>query len=150
MPSIERYYYGSARKFRDTNFMAWYIRDVGPLIILNVTAPPGRYPDTGAYFEKESGRIFRIDNIERSEDGHWPGICNDIDGGPLLIWQFNVRGGFAFCQHQAIDLIESRKSGWFDRIEPKYTEKKKKLFQMIDNLKPDDNPVVMVVKLKRF
>jgi hypothetical protein len=41
------------------------------------------------------------------------------------------------------------KSTEFKNTTPKYSEKKKNLLKLADNLKETDNPVLMIVRLKR-
>ncbi len=146
MPFEERFFYGRYSLYKNQNYDAGNIRDLGPVFIFNNTVPPDK--TLPSIFFKHSRELVEIKNFVMP-DGKGPvGIPNDLDGGPILIWQFTCRDGYVYCLWQAIDLIQAKEAGDFDRIEPKYPEKKKQLLQMIDSLKPNDNPVIMRVKIK--
>ena len=145
MPYNERFFYNRMHLY-DRNYYAWFIRDMGSVIIMNNSIPPDK--TIQCFYNKQTGRLFQIRNLEQDLDRKAVGIQNNLDGGPMLIWQFIKEDHQIYCLHQAIDLIEWKKSGYFDRLEPKFPEKKKQLFAMIDSLKPDDNPVIMIVKIK--
>jgi len=73
------------------------------------------------------------------------GFINDLDGGPTL-WT-HIHDEKYFCQRiEAIELIENR--DFYASQKAKYPEKQKAFLELIDSLQPDDNPVVMIVKLK--
>ena len=146
MPEYERFLSGRIRFYAKQLCIASSIRDAGPIITMMVTIPPINY--LPAFFKKQTGELFQIKNFGPTDEDKTIGIQNDLDGGPRIIWQYTTKDHHACCLHQAIDLIEWKKSGYFDRIDPKFPEKKEKLFAMIDSLKPDDNPVIMIVKLK--
>jgi hypothetical protein len=148
MPQSERFLYGGSAAYIDHNYYAWAIRDVGPLLILNLELPPGNtHP---AFFRKDNNGVYEISNFERNKEEGTVGIQNDLDGGPAFIWQFTQDDQYAYCVHQAINLIDGKAEGAFDRINPKLPAKKQELTEMIEQLKPDDNPVIMRVKLKNW
>jgi hypothetical protein len=146
MPYDQRFFFNRWNFYKDQNYTASFIRDMGLEIIMNNNVPPDS--TVPSFYIKETGKLFQIRNFEKEKDMEAVGIQNNLDGGPMLIWQFKREGNYIYCLHQAINLINWKKSGYFDRIEPKFPEKKQKLFDMIDSLKPDDNPVIMIVKLK--
>ena len=78
------------------------------------------------------------------------GIINDIDGGPNLqyhtIYYFEDNTMLAWVD--AYKLIAYVQSDVFKNSTPKYPEKKRELEQLADNLSENDNPVLMLVKLK--
>jgi hypothetical protein len=127
------------------NYYPMFLKDMGEIIIMaNRNGKEGRF----CYFIKETGELFRLDINNTPESPDWLCIQNDLDGVPGLYYHHNINGNYLYCVHQAIDLIEWKKTGYFERIEPIFPEKKQALLAMIDSLKPDDNPVIMVVKLK--
>lgn len=75
------------------------------------------------------------------------GIINDYDGGPLFhpIYQKNnMIIGFI----HAYEFIDYINSSTFKNSTPKYPEKKKELEKLANSLNENDNPVLMLVKLK--
>ncbi|WP_139279658.1 6-bladed beta-propeller [Tangfeifania diversioriginum] len=75
------------------------------------------------------------------------GIRNDYDGGPDFhpIYQKNtLMLGFI----HAYEFIEHVNSKAFKNSTPKYPEKKKELEKLANSLDENDNPVLMLVKLK--
>ena len=90
-------------------------------------------------FDKKSNNTYATDN---------DGFINDVDGGvkiwPLKICQdslmVNYLDAFAFKDYVSTDA--------FKNSNPKYPEKKKQLEQLANSLDINDNPVLMLVKLK--
>jgi hypothetical protein len=75
------------------------------------------------------------------------GIINDYDGGPdfcPIYQKNNIWIGFI----DAYKLIEYVNSSVFKTSIPKFPEKKKALEQLANSLTENDNPVLMLVKLK--
>jgi len=127
------------------NFYPMYLKDLGRIIVMaNVNGKGGYF----CFFIKRTGEFFRFNMKISPDEPDYRCIQNDLDGGPGLAYHHTSSGHYLYCVHQAIDLIEWKKSGHFDRIEAKFPDKKKELFAMIDSLKPDDNPVIMIVKIK--
>ncbi len=79
-----------------------------------------------------------------------PGIINDIDGGPNLrfntIYYYDDNTMLAWVD--ACELIAHVKSDEFRNFTPKFPEKKKELERLARSLNENDNPVLMLVKLK--
>jgi len=77
------------------------------------------------------------------------GIINDLDGGvnilPLTIKDDNTIIGWV----DAIKLKAHVASETFKNSSPKYPEKKKKLEKLANSLKETDNPVLVMVSLKK-
>jgi hypothetical protein len=101
-----------------------------------------------ALIDKESNRIFLF-NWEFDGSG---GILNDLDGGtrflPKAYYTEDDREyiiGFLY-PYQLKDLISSND---FKNSSPKYPEKKKELEKLANSLKETDNPVLMIVRMKK-
>jgi hypothetical protein len=77
------------------------------------------------------------------------GLVNDIDGGP------NICPKIVKDDYTIISWIDASKlkayvaSATFKNSNPKYPEKKKELEKLANSLKETDNPVLMLVKLKK-
>ena len=95
------------------------------------------------YAGKISGNKKYFGNLKR-------GIINDIDGGPNLqyhtIYYYDDNTMLAWVD--AYKLISHVKSETFKNSTPKYPEKKKALEKLANSLSENDNPVLMLVKLK--
>ncbi len=79
------------------------------------------------------------------------GIINDIDGGyPFDPQQYMVKNQneFLISWTDAYKLKTYLKSEAFQSSTPKYPEKKKELERLANSLDENDNPVLMLVKLK--
>jgi hypothetical protein len=75
------------------------------------------------------------------------GIINDFDGGPdfhPIYQKNNLMVGFIHA-HEFIEYVTSEA---FKNSTPKYPEKKKELEKLANSLDENDNPVLMLVKLK--
>jgi hypothetical protein len=78
-------------------------------------------------------------------------MYNDIDGG-LSFWPFysvEHLDNEWICCFDAIDLKKQLSDVWLKTSEAKYPEKKEKLKKFMDELSIDDNPVLIIVKLKK-
>jgi hypothetical protein len=143
--TLKETFSGVWRDSSPANYYTIYLKDLGKILVMVTCHGKESY---FCFFNKKNGEFYRYNNNSQSEGPQYFSIQNDLDGGPGLIYHHSISGNFLYCVHQAFDLIEWKKSGYFDRIEPKFPEKKQKLFDMIDSLKPDDNPVIMIVKIK--
>lgn len=78
------------------------------------------------------------------------GIINDIDGGPNLQYHtiYNYDDNTMLAWVDAYELIVHVKSDAFKNSTPKFPEKKKELEKLANSLNENDNPVLMLVKLK--
>ncbi len=106
-----------------------------------------------SYFWKKIGYYIIMDkyNGEKSIFDSRIGLTNDIDGGP------NFKPELYFTRNQteylvtwmnAFELIAHVESETFKNSTPKYPEKKKQLEELAASLDENDNPVLMLVKLK--
>ncbi len=76
------------------------------------------------------------------------GFINDFDGGPNLWFQTTKDENTLVSWISAFELKAHVTSAAFKSSTPKYPEKKKELEKLANSLKEDDNPVLMLVKLK--
>ena len=76
------------------------------------------------------------------------GIINDIDGGPSIRMKTPLNSNTVISWIDAFELIAFVNSDEFMNSTPKYPEKKKALVKLANSLDENDNPVLMLVKLK--
>jgi len=79
------------------------------------------------------------------------GIDNNLDGGPYLepTFYFQINNEeYLVSSINAFDLKAHVASEAFKNSTPKYPEKKSELEKLANNLNDNDNPVLMLVKLK--
>ena len=107
-----------------------------------------------ALIDKKSKKIYMNYHIP---DGNRPlvcGITNDIDGGIMFRLSCNsyfVENGKEYLAGliEPLALKIHVASEAFKNSTPKYTEKKKEFEKLANSLKEIDNPVLMLVKLKK-
>ena len=90
--------------------------------------------------DKKSGQQIEIDKEV--------GIRNDLDGGPNITLKMTKDDNTVFAWVDAFELKAHVASETFKNSTPKYPEKKKELEQLANSLDENDNPVLMLVKLK--
>ncbi|TKG94935.1 6-bladed beta-propeller [Puteibacter caeruleilacunae] len=99
-----------------------------------------------AIMDKESGEIFEQDPGQDNK-----GISNDVDGG------LNCFPSYSFFENDnqylvswffPYELKAHIASDVFKNSTPKYPKKKKALEELVNSLREDDNPVLMLVRLK--
>jgi hypothetical protein len=76
------------------------------------------------------------------------GIINDIDGGPNIKFRTTKNNNTILSWINAYELKAYVKSDKFRNFTPRYPEKKKKLEKLAASLNENDNPVLILVKLK--
>ena len=76
------------------------------------------------------------------------GIKNDLDGGPNVELKTTKDDNTVFAWINAFELKAHVASETFKNSTPKYPEKKKELEKLANSLNENDNPVLMLVKLK--
>ncbi len=76
------------------------------------------------------------------------GIINDIDGGPNIIFKTTKDKNTIISWVNAAELKQFVATEAFKNSTPKYPEKKKALIKLANSLNENDNPVLMLVKLK--
>ena len=76
------------------------------------------------------------------------GIKNDIDGGPNIDLKMTKDDNTVLSWVNAFELKQFVSSKAFKLSNPKFPEKKKELEKLANSLDENDNPVLMLVKLK--
>jgi len=77
------------------------------------------------------------------------GFINDLDGGPN-IWPKTIKDGNTIISWiEALQIKTLVSSEAFKNSNPKYPEKKKELEKLAASLKETDNPVLVLVRLKK-
>lgn len=95
------------------------------------------------YFDPHTRELFLRDSTEAGEYG----FLNDLDGGPGFgDVRYFREGDYLYTYLMAVDLKLSRK--YYEKREALHPEKKMAMLKMIDSLDEDDNPVIMIIKLK--
>jgi hypothetical protein len=77
------------------------------------------------------------------------GLINDLDGGPNIIPLTTKDDNTIVACIDAISLKSYVTSDAFKNSKPKYPEKKKEFEKIANNLKETDNPVLVLVSLKK-
>ena len=77
------------------------------------------------------------------------GWINDLDGGPNVMPQTVRDNNTLVAWIEAFQLKKHVASGAFMKSKPLYPEKKKELEKLANNLKEMDNPVLVLVRLKK-
>lgn len=103
--------------------------------------------------DKKNNKPFPI-NLKSIDGGITltDGIINDLDGGIRFIPRsYFMENGREFMiglinPYQILALVKSNE---FKNAAPKYSEKNPPLIKLADSLKETDNPILMVVRLKR-
>jgi hypothetical protein len=99
-------------------------------------------------FNKQSGEFFFIAPTQIKDQIEPTGIENDIDGGINFMPNYTVCDSLLLGWANAFELKQFVSSKAFKLSNPKYPEKKKELEQLANSLDENDNPVLMLVKLK--
>lgn len=77
------------------------------------------------------------------------GLINDLDGGPNIQLKTIKDNNTLIFWISSLELKKIIKSDNFKNVTPKYPEKKIKLEKLANNLKETDNPVLIMVRLKK-
>jgi len=103
-----------------------------------------------AYINKKDGRLILLGKSKGSFFDY-PGIKNNLDGGPNFspfYFYSDKKDEFLIGWIYAYRLKAHVESESFINSTPKYPEKKKRLEELAASLDENDNPVLMLVKLK--
>jgi hypothetical protein len=99
-------------------------------------------------FNKQTGEFFFVEPTQIKDQPEPTGIENDIDGGinfmPNYLYSDSLLVGW-FDVYEIKHFIETQS---FKNSTPKYPEKKRELERLAKSLSENDNPVLMIVKLK--
>lgn len=99
------------------------------------------------YFGKSMFGLFNLENSETIilENG----FSNDLDSGPSFYPRFFSKDQkYLVTYIDAVELKAHVASDKFNNSTPKYPEKKKELEKLANSLDENDNPVLMLLKLK--
>jgi hypothetical protein len=77
------------------------------------------------------------------------GIINDIDGGPSILPMVIKDDRTMIAQVDALQFKQHVASEEFKNFVPKFPEKKKELEKLANSMKETDNPVLMIIRLKK-
>jgi len=105
------------------------------------------YPILGIY-DKKSKDTYFVKPTNTFEQIEPTGIYNDIDGGVNFYPKQANFNDLLISWIRAFELKQYIASNTFQSSIPKYPEKKKTLVKLADSLDDNDNPVLMLVRLK--
>jgi len=104
------------------------------------------------FIKKGEDILTMIGKIDSYSGFDTPGIFNDIDNGltftPFYTY-FENNNEYLIGWFHAYKLVNHVESEAFKTSTPKYPEKKKELEELAANIDENDNPVLMLVKLKQ-
>ncbi|MDD4144470.1 MAG: 6-bladed beta-propeller [Prolixibacteraceae bacterium] len=92
-------------------------------------------------YDKKRNKFFRVKN-------EVPGVINNFDNGPCFIPSIITEYNNAIQIINAFEFKAHIASKAFKISTPQYSDKKKALEQLANSLDENDNPVLMLVKLK--
>jgi hypothetical protein len=99
-------------------------------------------------YDKQNDEFFLVAPSNVDHQIEPTGIKNDIDGGINFMPRYNVNDTLIASWFEAFELKMYVASESFKNSTPKYPEKKKELEELAASLDENDNPVLMLVKLK--
>lgn len=97
--------------------------------------------------DKKTGFTRTVDISKLEPHPYEYGLVNDIDGG-LPFWPKTTKSGIAVTCLPSIELMEHMKTQEGEDVSMYDPMNRQKLEELVSQLKEDDNPVVMIVKLK--
>ncbi len=107
---------------------------------------------TGIY-KKSNQQFYAVNKIKDRSAVFGPGIINDLDGGlPLVPESYycnEKQDEFLVGEINPFQLKAYVVSDEFKGSTPRYPEKKKELEKLANSLSENDNPVLMLVRLKK-
>jgi hypothetical protein len=96
-----------------------------------------------AYFDKKTKEAMSL-----KENNGEISFINDFDGGPRFKLRF-VKDSLAYSFIEAFEIMEHMNSGQFYNSTPLQTEFKNKFVKKMKDITENDNPVLMIIKLKK-
>ncbi len=99
-------------------------------------------------YDTTTGEFFFVAPNNIDDQIEPTGIENDIDGGINFMPRYAVNDTLIVSWFEAYELKMYVASETFKNSTPKYPEKKKELEELANRLDENDNPVLMLVKLK--
>jgi hypothetical protein len=113
----------------------------------NIPSGKAPYEILGLYDKKEDN-FFLVNPSYKEGQPEPTGIENDMDGGVNIMPRYIIKDTLMVSWVNAYELKIYVASNAFKNSTPKYPEKKKELEQLAGRLSENDNPVLMMVKLK--
>ncbi len=111
--------------------------------------PPGPSPhDIIGLYNKLTEEFFVVAPSNVDDQIEPTGIKNDIDGGINFMPRYAVNDSLILSWFEPYQLKMYVASETFKKSVPKFPEKKKKLKELAASLDENDNPVLMLLKLK--
>ena len=107
----------------------------------------GWAPVLGVY-KKKTGEAFIVQPPEIDDSVNPNGIGNDWDGGLNFFPEARINDSTLLMSFLPYELKKFVRTVAFKNSTPKYPEKKKELERLAKSLNENDNPVLMLVKLK--
>jgi len=92
--------------------------------------------------------VYNKKTLESYEISKNVGFINDVDGGPNVVFKTAINDNTLLTWYNAFELKGYVASEAFKSSTPKFPEKKKALEKLANSLNENDNPVLMLVKLK--
>jgi hypothetical protein len=115
--------------------------------VINGETTYGRSEILGIY-DKNNGETFFNDPLNPKDEVNPNGIINDLDGGMNFIPKSKVNDSTLAMTINAFDLKSYINSEVFKNSTPLYPEKKKELEKLAKRFNENDNPVLVLVKMK--
>jgi hypothetical protein len=100
-------------------------------------------------YEKEDKKTYIVDISRTEEKLLRTGFFNDFDGGPKFFPRFRMGENRFAMPVNAYKLKQYVASNSFRNASVKYPERKKALEELANSLSEDDNPLLMVVTMKK-
>ena len=111
--------------------------------------PSGKAPyEILGLYDKKEDNFFLVNPSYKEGQPEPTGIINDMDGGVNMMPRYIFNDTLMVSWVNAYEVKTYVASNAFKTSTPKYPEKKKELEQLADSLEENDNPVLMLVKLK--
>lgn len=111
-----------------------------------------QYQSFTALYEKAKKQLYAVNKTDNMELWRGPGIVNDFDSGlpliPLSYYRNEKNEEFIVSKVDPFQLKSLVASEAFKNSSPQYPEKKKELERLGLGLKENDNPILMITKLK--
>ncbi len=138
--------YKQTMDFRE-NFMEYYKRKDLKYIIHNTIFETSKYLIYSYMFNMKTRFDYYDKTIKKSFAFKTKGIPNDLDGGIDFVPEYQ-KNELIIGYVNVLELKEYVASEDFKNSTPKYPEKKKQLEKLANSLNENDNPVLMLIKLK--
>ena len=100
-------------------------------------------------YDKKNDDLFFVNASNESDQPEPTGIENDVDGGVNFFPRYSKDGNLLVSWINPYELKSYINSKSFKDYTPKFPEKKKELKKLANSLDENDNPVLMLVKLKK-